>query len=68
LAEEAAVGKDDDCVPVKPVAERPKVVKRSVFADGAAKREHPRATEPAGEAKKRIAPPPAVRVRPAPDC
>ncbi len=68
LADEAAVGKDDDCVPVKPVAERPKVVKRSVFADGAAKRERPRVTEQAGEGKKRIAPPPAVRVRPAPDC
>ena len=68
LAGETPVGKDDDCVPVKPVEQKPKVVKRSVFAEGAAKSDNKRFTEQVTAAKKRIAPPAVVSPRPAPDC
>ena len=68
LAGERPVGKDDDCVPVKPVEQKPKAVKRSVFAEGAARPDNKRFTEQVTEAKKRIAPPAVVSPRPAPDC
>ena len=67
-AKETPVGKDDDCVPAKPVAEKPRPVKRSAFADGGGRRERPPFSEQVGVAKQRIAPPVVVKARPAPDC
>ena len=65
---ERPVAKDDDCVPAKPVVHKPKVVKRSVFAEGAAQQpEHKRFSEQVRAAKQRIAPP-VAKPRPAPDC
>lgn len=68
LVSEEPVGKDDDCIPIKPKAEKPKVVKRSVFADGAAQVDKKSFTEQVTAAKKRIAPPAVAKPRPAPDC
>ena len=67
---ETPVGKDDECVPAKPVAEKPRpAVKRSVFADGAAARpKRPPFSEQVEAAKKRVAPPVVVKARPAPEC
>ncbi|NLD55177.1 MAG: hypothetical protein GX652_11010 [Burkholderiaceae bacterium] len=67
-AAETPVGKDDECVPAKPVAEKPRPVKRSVFAGSAPRVERPSFSEQVGAAKKRIAPPVVVKARPAPDC
>jgi uncharacterized repeat protein (TIGR01451 family) len=67
-AKEVPIGKDDECVPAKPVAEKPRPVKRSVFVDGAPRPERPPFSEQVGAAKKRIAPPVVVKARPAPDC
>ena len=68
VSDEKVVGKDDDCVPIKPVVPKPKVVKRSVFAEGAAAPDKKSFTEQVTAARKRIAPPAIVQPRPAPDC
>ena len=63
-----AVAPDDDCIPVKPVEPKPKVVKRSVFADGPAKAEKKSFSEQVGAARKRLSPPAVAKPLAVSDC
>ena len=65
---EKPVAPDDDCVPVEPPVVKPKVVKRSVFAEGAAKPRGKSFSEQVDAARKRVAPPAVVQPRQASDC
>ncbi len=69
---EPPVGKDDDCIPIRPKVVKkadapPKPAARSVFAEGVAKVEKRAVTEPTVPVKKRIVPA-VVKPRPAPAC